>query len=133
MNLARAHGATQSYQNISAEAAVTDANPHYLIQLLLQGAMDRIAAGKGHMQRGEIGSKGECLGKAIGIVSGLRASLDMEQGGDIARNLDALYEYAELRLMEANLKNDAERLDEATQLLGEIKSAWDAIAPKTVP
>lgn len=133
MNLARAYGGTQSYRNIGAEAAVTDANPHHLIQLLLQGALDRIAIGKGQMQRGEIGPKGENIGKAITIIAGLRASLNLEQGGEIARNLAALYEYAELRLLEANLKNDAGRLDEAAQLLGVIKGAWDGIAPKPAP
>lgn len=128
MNLARAYGAMQSYQHVGAAAAVTDADPHHLIQLLLQGVLDRIAAAKGHMLRGESARKGECLGKAINIVGGLRGSLNLEAGGEIARNLEALYDYVELRLLEANLKNDAARLDEVARLLGDIKGAWDGIA-----
>lgn len=130
MNLARAYGAMQQYQNVGAQAAVTDADPHHLIQLLLQGVLDRIAAAKGHMQRGEVAPKAECIGKAINIVGGLRGSLNLEAGGEIARNLVTLYDYVELRLLEANLKNDVAQLDEAGRLLGEIKSAWDAIAPQ---
>lgn len=129
MSHASTYGAAQRYANVGAEAAVTDANPHHLVMLLLGGALDRIAAAKGHVQRGEVAQKGECIGKAIGIVSGLRASLDKEKGGEVAANLDALYDYTALRLLEANAHNDPARLDEVASLLGEIKSAWEAIAP----
>lgn len=131
MRHARAYGAMQSYAAVGAETSVTDADPHRLIRLLLDGALTRVAAAKGHMQRGEVADKGECIGKAIGIIDGLRASLNHEQGGEIASNLDALYDYAELRLLEANIHNDPARLDEVAKLLGEIKSAWEAIAPST--
>lgn len=133
MNLARAYGAMQQYQSVGAQSAVTDADPHRLIQLLLQGALDRIAAAKGHMQRGEVGPKGESVGKAINIVGGLRGSLNREAGGEIAGNLESLYDYVELRLLEGNVKDDPAALDEAARLLGEIKSAWDAIAPPARP
>ena len=133
MNLAKAYGAMQQYQSVGAEAAVTDADPHHLIQLLLQGVLDRIAAAKGHMQRGEVGPKGECVGKAINIVGGLRGSLNREAGGEVAGNLESLYDYVELRLLEGNARNDPAALDEAARLLSEIKSAWDAIAPQSRP
>jgi flagellar protein FliS len=129
MNLATAYSARQRYRQIGAEAAITDASPHRLIRLLLQGALDRIAAAKGHLQRGEAGPKGECIGKAIAIIGGLRGALDHEHGGEIAANLQAIYDYAELRLLEANLKNDGARLDEVARLLGEIRMAWEGIAP----
>ena len=129
MSYAKNHGALRSYSDVHAQASVTDASPHHLVQLLLDGALDSIAMAKGHMQRGEVAAKGSALGKAISIMDGLRASLDHEQGGEIAQNLDGLYEYAELRLLQANLNNDPVRLDEVAKLLGEIRSAWQAIAP----
>ena len=129
MNFARAYGAAHAYQNVGAEAAVTDADPHRLIQLLLQGAIDRIAVAKGHMQRGEVASKCECIGKAMDIVGGLRGALDHERGGEIAGNLQSIYNYAEQRLLEANAHNDPARLDEVVRLLDDIKGAWEAIAP----
>jgi len=132
MNSARASGAMQSYHNVGAETAVTDADPHHLIQLLLQGVLDRVATAKGHMQRDEVGPKGECIGKAISIIGGLRAALDFEQGGEIARNLGDLYNYMEYGLLEANLSNDPAKLDEVARLLGEIRGAWDAIGPQRV-
>lgn len=133
MNHARAYGAMQHYQSVGAEAAVTDADPHHLVQLLLQGALDRIAAAKGHLQRKEVGPKGECIGKAINIVGGLRGSLNREAGGEIAGNLESLYDYVELRLLEANVNSDPAALDESARLLAEIKSAWDAIVPPSRP
>jgi flagellar protein FliS len=132
MNLATAYSARQRYREMGAEAAITDASPHRLIRLLLQGALDRITAAKGHLQRGETALKCECIGKAIDIVGGLRGALDHERGGEIAANLQAIYDYSELRLLEANYKNDPARLDEVTRLLGEIRSAWDDIAPTGV-
>lgn len=131
MRHAHAYGATRSYVAVGAETSVTDADPHRLIRLLLDGVLSRIAAAKGHMLRGEIAQKGECIGKAIGIVSGLQASLNRDEGGEIAANLSALYDYAGLRLLEANVHNDPARLEEVAKLLGEIKSAWESITPET--
>ncbi|VAX04640.1 Flagellar biosynthesis protein FliS, partial [hydrothermal vent metagenome] len=67
---------------------------------------------------------------AISIISdGLRGSLDMDAGGEIAENLDALYEYMLQRLMAGHAKNDPVALDEVNTLLREIKSGWDGIKP----
>ncbi|MCY1305876.1 Flagellar secretion chaperone FliS [compost metagenome] len=72
--------------------------------------------------------KGELIGKALGIVSGLREALDMEKGGELAGNLESLYGYITQRLLEANRNNDATILDEVAGLLREVKSGWDQIA-----
>ena len=110
-----------------AEAAIAD--PHRLIQMLFEGALERIAVARGAMVNGSIRVKGEQLGKAIAIIEALRAMLDHQQGGDLAANLDALYEYMNRRLLAGNLSNDPEALSEVIKLLREIKSGWDAIAP----
>lgn len=124
-------GAMNKYGQDSLQADVAYASPHRLIQMLLDGALEKIAIAKGHMTRGEIQPKGQMIGWAISIIGGLRASLDMSAGGDIAHNLNDLYDYMGRRLLHANLKNDAAALDEVVVLLREIKSAWDAI-PKEV-
>lgn len=129
MTYAKAYSAAQQYGNVGTEAAVAEADPHRLIQLLLEGALVRIASAKEHMQRGDVARKGECISKAISIIDGLRASLDAEAGGEIASNLEDIYVYVSHRLLEANLKNDASRLDEVTRLLGEVRGAWVSIAP----
>jgi flagellar protein FliS len=133
MNYASTYNAARQYVAVGNEAAVAEADPHRLIQMLLEGTLVRIAAAKDHLQHGDVALKGECIGQAMSILDGLRASLNAEAGGEIARNLDNLYEYMSHRLLEANLKNDAVRLDEVTRLLGEIKAAWASIVPSQTP
>ena len=121
--------ALKQYQQTGAHSGVMDASPHRLIQMLLDGALSRILSAKGSIKQNNIAKKGEQIGSAISIVEGLKASLDFNQGGDISKNLDALYEYVNGLLLQANIKNDISLLDEAGKLLSEIKMAWDSIDP----
>lgn len=132
-------GAVKAYQTLAAKD-VEDANPHRLIQLLMGGALDRIAAARGFMERGRVAEKGARISSAISIIDCLRVSLDREAGGQISTNLEALYTHMMLRLAEGNARNDPAALDEVAALLREIKSAWDQLpaeaaarhAPETV-
>ncbi|HBP5565382.1 flagellar export chaperone FliS [Pseudomonas paraeruginosa] len=124
-----AMAAMRQYQNISTQAQAIDASPHRLIQMLMEGGLTRLAQARGALERGEVALKGELIGKTIAIVGGLREGLNFEAGGELAANLDRLYEYMSMRLTEANLKNDASKLEEVAELLRNIKSGWDAIAP----
>jgi flagellar protein FliS len=117
----------EHYRSVGAYGAAASADRKELVLRMLDGAQDRIASARGHMQREETASKGEAIGKAIGIIDGLRASLDIEKGGEIAANLDALYDYMNRRLVEANAANRVELLDEVAHLLGEIRTAWQGV------
>lgn len=119
--------AIQSYASVRVQSGVEDASPHRLIQMLFEGALERIAQAKGAMQQNQIARKGELIGKAINIVGGLQGSLNDLEGGELAANLDSLYDYVIRRLVQANRENQPDYLNECAQLLGEIKSAWDAI------
>lgn len=121
------HVALKQYQSVGVESGVSNASPHQLISMLLTGALDRIAAARGAIERGETARKGEMLSRAIAIIGGLRGSLNHEQGQDISENLGALYDYIEQLLVEANLASSSEKLVEAVSLLNEIKEGWDAI------
>ncbi len=127
MNI-KAMQALRRYHSVDVQAGAESASPHRLIQMLMEGVMEKIAAAKGHMARGEIEGKGRQIGWAISIVDGLRASLDAEHGGEVAGNLDALYDYAMRRLLEANVNNDAAALDEVAKLIGTLKQGWDGIS-----
>ncbi|HYC42132.1 MAG TPA: flagellar export chaperone FliS [Noviherbaspirillum sp.] len=119
-----------AYAKVGVETGVTAASPHRLIVMLFEGAMVAVASAIQHMQAGDIAKKGEAISKAISIIdSGLRASLDKKVGGEIALNLDALYEYMSTRLVLANLKNQQTILEEVYQLLKGLKDAWESIAP----
>ncbi|MEJ6654607.1 MAG: flagellar export chaperone FliS [Pseudomonas sp.] len=119
--------AMKQYQTVNVNAQVTEADPHRLIQMLLEGGLQRIAQAKGAMEYGNVALKGELIGKAMGIVGGLRDAVDTEKGGEIAANLDNLYAFMQQRLSQANLKNDPSMLDEVAKLLREIKAGWDGI------
>jgi flagellar protein FliS len=98
-----------------------------LIGMLLTGALDRIAAAKGAVTRGDVQRKGELLSRSIAIIDNLRASLDREKGGEIAANLSDLYDYIEQRLFEANVSADVGILDEVSGLLVQIRAGWESI------
>ncbi len=125
----KGQGGVNAYQRIGVQSGVMDASPHQLIQMLMQGVLDKAAAAKGYMEQGDIAKKCEHIGWAISIIDGLRASLDKNKGGEIASNLDDLYDYMNRQLLSANIKNDADKIDEVIRLMLEIKSAWDAIPP----
>lgn len=127
MNLHSMRSALKEYEQVGARSQVEGAPPERLVQLMLEGALDRVSLARGDMENGQVAAKGERIGKAISLVEGLRASLDHERGGELAGNLDALYEYVSRRLVEANLRNDVTILDEVSRLLREIKQAWDRI------
>jgi flagellar protein FliS len=117
------------YQQVNTQAA-TYADPFELTGMLFNGALDRIAQARGAMESRDVALKGERIGKAIAIIDGLRASLDHQVGGELAANLESLYDYVQRRLVHANLHNDTDALDEAARLMREIKAGWDAIPPE---
>ena len=116
-----------AYTQVNKYSGITDASPHMLVQMLLDGALEKIASVTGLLKRGDIAKKGETIGQTIAIIGGLRSSLNKEAGGEMAENLDRLYDYMERQLLQANLKNDVDILDEVSSLLKEIKAGWDAI------
>lgn len=128
------HNALRQYQQINAQSAVESASPHRLIQMLMEGALESLSKARGHLQRDEVAARGEQIGRSISIIGGLREGLNQEAGGEIATNLDNLYDYMQRRLVEANLNADVTIIDEVTDHLRPIKEAWDAIGstPPTV-
>jgi flagellar protein FliS len=122
-----AQQALKSYQTVGAHAQVAAADPYRLVQLMLANVAERLAAARGHMERGEIARKGEQVSKAIAVVNALDSSLNFERGGEIAANLHSLYQYMVIRLVKANTDNDVGGLDEVAGLLRNIKDGWDGI------
>jgi flagellar protein FliS len=115
------------YNSVKSYTGVTDASPHQLVQMLIDGALGKLSAVKGLIERKEVKKKGEVIGQTISIINSLRSSLDMKKGGEVASNLDNIYEYMERQLVQANLKNDVTIIGEVSALLREIKSAWESI------
>jgi flagellar protein FliS len=119
--------ATQAYASVGAQSQVAAASPHRLIQLLMDGALDRLSVAKGHIQRKDVTQKIVVIDRIMSIVDGLRMSLDHSVNAEMTENLENLYDYMNRRLLLANINNDISALDEVASLLRELKEAWDAI------
>ncbi len=119
-------GASQ-YQKVNVTSEVLDADPHRLIQLLMEAALTRMAQAKGAIQRKDMEEKARLLGRVNEIIQTLQSSLDHNQGGDLAGNLDRLYDYMIRRIIEASSHNDTDMIDEVMGLMLEIKTGWDGI------
>lgn len=124
---AHRRGAKQ-YADVHNTSNLGEESPHRLIQMLMEGFLARINSAKGAMVHGDMEAKSGYISKAIGIVGGLNEVLDLEQGGELAMNLRQLYDYMNIRLLEASRENSEEKLNEVASLMKDIKEAWDAIA-----
>jgi flagellar protein FliS len=123
--------ALKQYRQLGLETQINNATPHRLIQLLMEGALERLNGAKSAMERGDTATKGVLIGRAMGIISGLRSSLDMNvEGSDLPESLDNLYDYMGRRLLEASAFNKVEIIAEVIDLLKTIKSGWDGIEPQ---
>ncbi|MDJ0740335.1 MAG: flagellar export chaperone FliS [Gammaproteobacteria bacterium] len=127
MSYGKKRSGVAQYGKVAAESEVAYASPHRLVQMLMEGAIDKVATAKGCIERGDLEGKSHQLTWAMSIVNGLRSSLDMEAGGEIAANLDDLYTYMTRRMIDASVENDANALSEVIDLMLEIKGAWDAM------
>lgn len=115
----------QAYAQVGVESAVLSASPHQLVVLLFDGALSAMKKAIILIEQGDIPGKGQAISKAINIISnGLQSGLNHEVGGDLAANLDSLYDYMTRRLLQANLHNDINAINEVVELLNNIADAW---------
>lgn len=125
----RPHQLAAAYRQVGAETAIAGASPHQLVLMLFDGYMDALAQARGAMRAGQIEAKGRAIGRAVRIVDeGLRAALNLQGGGTLARDLNDLYGYLTMRLTLVNLRNDEEGLDECQRLMQPLREAWVSIA-----
>jgi len=120
-----------AYSQVHIETGVQDADPHQLVLLLLDGALNASTMARSAMERGDIQAKGRAIGRAVSIVEeGLRGMLDMSAGGQVAATLHDLYSCVLLRLTRANVDNDPAMLRDCAALLSPLREAWQTIKPQ---
>jgi flagellar protein FliS len=119
-----------AYRSALVHGGVANADPHALVQMLLDAALDRMTQARGCIERGELAGKARLLHSCVIIIAELRGNLDLVKGGPLAKNLSDLYEYMTQRLLVANVRSDVACVTEVLSLLGEIRSAWVAIGPQ---
>lgn len=116
-----------AYQSVAAHSGTMEADPHKLIQMLLEGALSKLRLAKGYVEQNNIHDKGINISLALAMVEALQCSLDRERGGEIATNLFEIYDYVQRILLQANLENHIGKIDEAINIITTIKEGWDQI------
>lgn len=123
-----------AYRKVSVETGLDRASPHHLVSMLFDGLLQAIVAARGALARGDIKAKCQQVGIAVRIVDeGLKGALNLEQGGELAANLHALYAYCVLRLTQANVRNDDAALREVAGLIEPLASGWKQIGHVDAP
>lgn len=117
----------KAYKSVGIKDDLAVADPHRIIQLLMQGALENMAKAKGFIERKDFVGKAQSLSKAISIISSLQGSLDMDAGGEISVNLFDLYDFMLNHLTIASRDLDLAKIDDVISLMVTIKSAWDQI------
>jgi flagellar protein FliS len=119
-----------AYHGVSVRGGVDNADPHGMVLMLMDAALQRIAMARGCIERREIAHKAKLLHSSVTIIAELRGSLNMAAGGALSQNLSDLYDYMMRRLLLGNVNSDIACLTEVSGLMGNIRGAWLAIAPQ---
>ena len=107
---------------------IKTATPEMVIVKLYEGALRFIRVARSSQEAGRVADRATAITRALAIVTELQQSLNLEEGGEIARNLDALYVYVTDRLLEANARGVTGPLDEASGVLSTLNEAWTEIS-----
>lgn len=123
-----------AYAAVGLETGIAAASPHKLVVMLYDGVIVALLSAINNIRSSNVAAKGAAISKAITIIdNGLRVSLDKKAGGEIAENLDALYDYMSRRLLQANIKSDIAIIEEVHGLMSNLREAWVAIGEKPEP
>jgi flagellar secretion chaperone FliS len=123
-----------AYQQVHVTTGVDGASPHRLVSMLFEGLLQSFAQARGAIRSGDIETKCRAINRSVRIIEeGLKAGLNLQEGGRLAANLHDLYAYITLRLTHANLHNDEQAIEECTQLIEPVSRAWVEMGAQVAP
>lgn len=99
-----------------------------LVVMLYDGAIRFLKIAREKLEEEDYAGKGIYIGKAQDIISELNNSLDMDSGGELSKNLRALYNFLYRHLNQANMDRDAEKIRDCIDILQELHGAWEQVA-----
>jgi len=116
------------YAQVDLSSKVASATPEKLIRMLYDGALKSIWTAQEHTRQQNISEKGLSISKALAIIGELSGSLNHKVGGEISKNLEALYDYMTRKLLQANVESSLEALEEVENLLSGLRDAWTELS-----
>lgn len=117
-----------AYKKVSVETGVSQADPHQLVQMLFEGLQHNIGAARAALARDDIKAKCQHVVTAVRILEeGLKGSLNLAEGGEVARNLERVYDYCIMRLTQANVRNDEAIFQEVSDVIAPVADGWRQI------
>jgi flagellar protein FliS len=116
-----------AYQSVGGRDQATTADPYQLIQMLMNGALQKLANAKGAMERKSYAEKSEHLTKALSIVNALQEGLDMSLNSDVGNNMYDLYDFVKRQIIAAMTQDSIEAVDNSLSVLRSLKEGWDSI------
>lgn len=120
-----------TYKQISIETLVDGADAHQLIEILFAALQLSLRTVEEALGRRDVAAKGVAILKSVRIIEeGLKSALNMRQGGELASNFAALYDYCCTRLTLANLNNDPAAVQEVQRLIEILATSWQQIDPR---
>jgi flagellar protein FliS len=110
------------------QTSVQSSSPLELVVLLYDGALRHLLAAREAIRRNDLVARRDAFSKALAIITELQSTLNLEEGGAVATQLDALYTYITGRLVDATARKDMSAVDEVEKLLRSLREAWAQIA-----
>jgi flagellar secretion chaperone FliS len=120
-------------KNLYQRTDIASADPLRLVVLLYEGILKHISGAIQNLKTKEIEARCNHINRALAMISELQATLNREKGGEVAKNLDTLYNYWRKRLLEASFEKSLEPLEEVQRLVSELWSAWNEAANRNTP
>lgn len=118
-----------AYARAYQAQSILTASPGQLVLLMYDGALRFLAQARAGFdlpdhETHRIAQINTALLRAQAVIAELQANLDHQAGGEIARNLDRLYDYHQRRLLEANVRKDESIVIEVERLVRELRDGW---------
>ena len=111
---------------------VQSSSPVELVVMLYDGALRFVMEARDAIERQDVRGRTDAVSRALAIVAELQQTLNMQDGGEVARELDRLYTYVSTRLLDVTARADTAAADEVTRLLRTLREGWSQIAAKGV-
>jgi len=115
------------YSNVENSVKAENSTAYDLTKMLFDGCLKAMSLTIFHIKNKDFSSKSIELSRSLSIINGLRDCLDLEKGGELASNLDELYQYMAKSLRESSVSNDIVKIQHVHELLREIRLGWEAM------